>query len=602
MGKHRTARKYTGAQKLDKNSGLGHALENARQRDKREQQAYMQSANPAAETFKQVHGNAIRSVVEECDLETIVARAVIEGREFTMKQQATLLHEQNFQAELQISPTASQLSYIATRKNLLRIPRRPAWSVGMSKEELQSREQEAFYIWRSELAKLEQERVVTVTPFEKNLDIWRQLWRVVERSDILFQVVDCRNPLLFRSSDLVQYMKEIGLRQKVYKRSVLLLNKADLVPLQARKVWTQFFAEHRIEHIYFSALREEALIKLVAYQINKHERDIKEQEALIRAGVYTYTEAVQRIEEEIKADELSEKSAADEPDKEKADSLEHSIDNQSKKKKGKRIKPVSKDVLERAVLEYDLAITRDDTNEPLPFKYIENNTGVQTPTSLNLLNSSRILTRDELIIVINLLAEEVRKEGIKLHCTKKSSDTVTIGMVGYPNVGKSSLINVIAIETGVRTAVAATPGKTKHFQTIVLSPTITLCDCPGLIFPSFTHCRSDLLCNGILSIDNERDYMAPIRLVAARIPKRVFERVYNIQIKDLDKFSVAQLPVGVNPAEVYVTAEQICDALALRHGYMQSYGGTDRARVARIILKDMLKGKLVWISLPGPTL
>ena len=599
MGKHRTARKFTGAQKLDKNSGLGHALENAKQRDRREQQARMQAANPAAETFKQIHGDTIRSVVEECDLEAIVARAVAEGREFTMKQEATLLHEQNFQAELQISPTTSQLSYIATRKNLLRIPRRPAWCVGMSKEELQSREQEAFYIWRSELAKLEQERVVTVTPFEKNLDIWRQLWRVVERSDILFQVVDCRNPLLFRSSDLVQYMKEIGLRQKAYKRSILLLNKADLVPLEARRIWTQFFAANHIEHIYFSALREEALIKLIAYQINRYERDIKEQEILIRAGICTYTEVIQRIEEEIKEDSSSESSVSDASEREEVDSFDHNTD-QPRKKRGKRIKPVSKDVLERTKLEYDLVITRDDTDEPLPFKHLDDDTKEPSSKTLNLLKSSRILTRDELIAVINLLSEEVQKERIRLNCSRKNSDTITIGMVGYPNVGKSSLINVIAIETGVRTAVAATPGKTKHFQTIVLSPTITLCDCPGLIFPSFTHCRSDLLCNGILSIDNERDYMAPIRLIAARIPKRVFEKVYNIQIKDVDKFSVAQLPVGVNPAEVYATAEQICDALALRHGYMQSYGGTDRARVARILLKDMLKGKLVWISLPSP--
>ncbi|KAE8304749.1 GTP-binding protein [Giardia duodenalis] len=598
MGKHRTARKFTGAQKLDKNSGLGHALENARQRDKREQQAHMQSANPAAETFKQIHGPTIRSVVEECDLEAIIARAVAEGREFTMKQEATLLHEQNFQAELQVSPTTSQLSYIATRKNLLRIPRRPAWCVGMSKEELQSREQEAFYIWRSELAKLEQERVVTVTPFEKNLDIWRQLWRVVERSDILFQVVDCRNPLLFRSSDLVQYMKEIGLRQKTYKRSVLLLNKADLVPLEARKIWTQYFAANRIEHVYFSALREEALIKLIAYQINKHERDLKEQEALIRAGVCSYKDAVQRLENDLEEDVPSENSVADISEKEEADLPDHDAD-QPRKKKGKRVKPVSEDVLERIKLEYDLIISRDDTDEPLPFKYLDTGAGISSPADLNLLKSSRILTRDELIVVINLLSEEVRREGVRLNCAKRDSDTITIGMAGYPNVGKSSLINVIAIETGVRTAVAATPGKTKHFQTIVLSPTITLCDCPGLIFPSFTHCRSDLLCNGILSIDNERDYMAPIRLVAARIPKRVFEKVYNVQIKDVDKFSVAQLPVGVNPAEVYATAEQICDALALRHGYMQSYGGTDRARIARIILKDMLKGKLVWISLPS---
>jgi ribosome biogenesis GTPase A len=52
-----------------------------------------------------------------------------------------------------------------------------------------------------------------------------------------------------------------------------------------------------------------------------------------------------------------------------------------------------------------------------------------------------------------------------------------VGLVGYPNVGKSSTIN--AIFGAKKTAVAPTPGKTKHFQTLNVSPTVCLCDCPG---------------------------------------------------------------------------------------------------------------------------
>ena len=42
------------------------------------------------------------------------------------------------------------------------------------------------------------------------------------------------------------------------------------------------------------------------------------------------------------------------------------------------------------------------------------------------------------------------------------ADVRTIGLVGYPNVGKSSTIN--AILQSKKVAVSATPGKTKHFQ------------------------------------------------------------------------------------------------------------------------------------------
>lgn len=34
-------------------------------------------------------------------------------------------------------------------------------------------------------SRLEENKKLVLTPFEKNLDIWRQLWRVVERSDLV---------------------------------------------------------------------------------------------------------------------------------------------------------------------------------------------------------------------------------------------------------------------------------------------------------------------------------------------------------------------------------------------------------------------------------
>lgn len=61
-------------------------------------------------------------------------------------------------------------------------------------------------------------------------------------------------------------------------------------------------------------------------------------------------------------------------------------------------------------------------------------------------------------------------------------DYITIGLVGHPNVGKSSLINGIMGKTVV--SASRTPGHTKHFQTIHLTENVRLSDCPGLVFPS----------------------------------------------------------------------------------------------------------------------
>lgn len=59
---------------------------------------------------------------------------------------------------------------------------RPPWDPSMSAEQLDLCERESFLEWRRGLAQLEEgnERLV-ITPFEKNLQFWRQLWRVVER-------------------------------------------------------------------------------------------------------------------------------------------------------------------------------------------------------------------------------------------------------------------------------------------------------------------------------------------------------------------------------------------------------------------------------------
>jgi large subunit GTPase 1 len=43
-------------------------------------------------------------------------------------------------------------------------------------------------------------RRMQLTPFEKNLDVWRQLWRVVERSDVLVQVLHACPPSTLSTS------------------------------------------------------------------------------------------------------------------------------------------------------------------------------------------------------------------------------------------------------------------------------------------------------------------------------------------------------------------------------------------------------------------
>ena len=79
-----------------------------------------------------------------------------------------------------------------------------------------------------------------LTPFERNIEVWKQLWRVLERSHLIVQIVDARNPLRFRCEDLESYIKDVegpegeagtGANKR---RSLLLINKSDLLTRDQR--------------------------------------------------------------------------------------------------------------------------------------------------------------------------------------------------------------------------------------------------------------------------------------------------------------------------------------------------------------------------------
>lgn len=61
------------------------------------------------------------------------------------------------------------------------------------------------------------------------------MWRVLERSHLIVQIVDARNPLRFRCEDLEEYIQDVeGAEEKAgtdkgKKRSMLLINKADFL-------------------------------------------------------------------------------------------------------------------------------------------------------------------------------------------------------------------------------------------------------------------------------------------------------------------------------------------------------------------------------------
>ncbi|KAL5830735.1 hypothetical protein ACOSQ3_016152 [Xanthoceras sorbifolium] len=376
----------------------------------------------------------------------------------------------------------------------LRVPRRPPWNARMSVEELDENEKQAFLTWRRSLARLEENEKLVLTPFEKNLDIWRQLWRVVERSDLLVMVVDARDPLFYRCPDLEAYAREVD----DHKRTLLLVNKADLLPFSVRKRWAKYFRDHEILFVFWSAKAASAAL-----------------DGKTLSGPWITEDSQQKM---------------DDPD-------------------------------------------------------------------------TRIYGREELLARLQFEAEEIVKLRRKSSCSNAGTSNVqslggnmevnatpkkaVVGFVGYPNVGKSSTINALVGQK--RTGVTSTPGKTKHFQTLIISDELTLCDCPGLVFPSFSSSRYDMIASGVLPIDRMTEHRKAVQVVANQVPKHVMEDVYKIKLPKPKPYELQSRPP---------LASELLRAYCASRGYVASSGLPDETRAARQILKDYLDGKVPHYQMP----
>jgi large subunit GTPase 1 len=145
----------------------------------------------------------------------------------------------------------------------------------MTPVELDRQEREAFLSWRRGLADLAEKEELLLTPFERNIEVWRQLWRVLERSQLVVQIVDARNPLRFRCEDLEAYVGDIegsegekgssGVEteegRKGKRRSLLLVNKADLLTRSQRIKWANYFDANGVQFAFYSAMDAAALLE-----------------------------------------------------------------------------------------------------------------------------------------------------------------------------------------------------------------------------------------------------------------------------------------------------------------------------------------------------
>ena len=186
-----------------------------------------------------------------------------------------------------------------------------------------------------------------------------------------------------------------------------------------------------------------------------------------------------------------------------------------------------------------------------------------------------------------------------LHSNRKQ---ISVGFIGYPNTGKSSIINTLRKKKVCTTA--PIPGETKVWQYITLMKRIYLIDCPGIVPPSVTDSPEDILLRGVVRVENVENPAQYVPAVLARCRRHHVERTYDVRgwsgpSSDATEAGEENI-VGKPNSDKQRTDEAIrfLEALARKGGRLLKGGEADLDGVAKMVLNDFLRGKIPWFSPP----
>ncbi|NP_001088820.1 guanine nucleotide binding protein-like 3 (nucleolar)-like S homeolog [Xenopus laevis] len=165
------------------------------------------------------------------------------------------------------------------------------------------------------------------------------------------------------------------------------------------------------------------------------------------------------------------------------------------------------------------------------------------------------------------------------YCRNKDIKTsISVGVVGFPNVGKSSLIN--SLKRARACNVGATPGVTKCLQEVHLDKHIKLLDCPGIVMATTTSDAAVILRNCV-KIEQLVDPVGPVEAILRRCNKDQIIQHYKVSnFRDTLEFLAM---------------------LAKRQGKLKKGGTPDHEKAAKSVLTDWVSGKISYFTHPPET-
>ncbi|PYH92890.1 NGP1NT-domain-containing protein [Aspergillus ellipticus CBS 707.79] len=164
-----------------------------------------------------------------------------------------------------------------------------------------------------------------------------------------------------------------------------------------------------------------------------------------------------------------------------------------------------------------------------------------------------------------------------LHSDRKQ---ISVGFIGYPNTGKSSVINTLRKKKVC--TVAPIPGETKVWQYVTLMKRIYLIDCPGVVPANPNDSPQDILLRGVVRVENVENPEQYIPAVLSRVQPKHLERTYGIKGGSEDPIEFLSI-------------------LARKGGRLLRGGEPDLDGVAKMVINDFLRGKIPWYTPPPHT-
>ncbi|XP_062450114.1 nucleolar GTP-binding protein 2 isoform X2 [Rhea pennata] len=160
----------------------------------------------------------------------------------------------------------------------------------------------------------------------------------------------------------------------------------------------------------------------------------------------------------------------------------------------------------------------------------------------------------------------------KLHSDKKQ---ISVGFIGYPNVGKSSVINTLRSKKVC--SVAPIAGETKVWQYITLMRRIFLIDCPGVVYPS-GDTETDIVLKGVVQVEKIKSPEDHISAVLERAKPEYIRKTYKI--------------------DFWKDTEDFLEKLASRTGKLLKGGEPDVQTVSKMVLNDWQRGRIPFFVKP----